>query len=126
MDVVGPGAANGRPAAPSSPSLASPSLPNGAVIDGAVIVDHLSQLLEITLGATPEDLQAPGSLLSAAKREETIQRCQRFGSENQIALYVQKDLASSSSSSAVVGDPVAEQSNGFAGMCEPILGDLNF
>ena len=89
MDVASPGAANGRPAAPS-PTIAPSSL-NGT-IDTDVLVSHLVHLLEITLGASEEDLRAPGSLLSSAKREETVQRCQRFASGSQTALYVQKDM----------------------------------
>jgi dynein heavy chain 1, cytosolic len=116
MDVASPGAANGRAAAPSPGP--SPPLPNGTAIDGTVIVDHLAHLLEITLGAALEDLQAPGSLLSPSKKEETIQRCQRFGAENQVVLYVQKDLASTEQTNGAVDE------SGMAHIVDPERGLL--
>ena len=62
-------------------------------IDPDLIVRHLSDLLEVTLGASAEELQRKGSLLSSGKRKDTIQRCTRFASEPQVALFVQKALA---------------------------------
>lgn len=60
-------------------------------IDPKVVVDHLADLLQITLGASRQDLEAPGSLLSSSRQADTIQRCTRFASESQVVLYVQKD-----------------------------------
>ena len=60
--------------------------------NGESMLQHLSDLLEVTLGASPSDLESRGSLLSPASRTDTIQRCTRFASESQVALYVQKDL----------------------------------
>ena len=85
MEVLSPGqGANGR----------SPPSPLQTVIDPDLIVRHLVDLLEITLGASTEDLEGKGSLLSEAKRPDTIQRCTRFASESQVALYVQKCVGS--------------------------------
>lgn len=83
MEVVSPGqGANGH--APSS---------TAAIIDPELVVGHLVDLLEITLGAQEEELKGKGSLLSEAKRNDTVQRCTRFASESQVALYVQKTVA---------------------------------
>jgi len=89
MEVVSPGV-NGHGPPPNSL----------AAIDPTLVVQHLADLLEVTLGASAEDLERAGSLLSESSRQETIQRCTRFASESQVALYVQKISKS------------AEQSNG--------------
>lgn len=81
MEVVSPGA-NGH----SSSSVLS------TAIDPGLVVQHLVDLLEITLGASTEDLESYGSLLSEPKRHDTVQRCTRFASEPQVALYVLKDM----------------------------------
>lgn len=68
---------------------------NGAALvamDPARVVDHLAQLLEAALGATREELEAPGSLLSKSRHSETLQRCTRFTNDAQSSLYIQKDL----------------------------------
>jgi dynein heavy chain 1 len=89
MEVATPGA-NGRSPSPNPTTTLDPSL----------VVDYLSDLLEITLGATSADLEANGSLLSKVKRNDTVQRCTRFASEaSQVVLYVQKDLVSPESGS---------------------------
>jgi dynein heavy chain 1 len=93
MDVLSPGAANGTPTAPSPTPSASGTYNNA--FDTNLVIDHLVSLLSITLGASAEDLEGPGSLLSKAKKSETVQRCQRFASEAQQVIYLKKDLASS-------------------------------
>jgi dynein heavy chain 1, cytosolic len=70
----------------------TPSSISAAIIDPNLVVRHLVDLLEITLGASTEDLESPGSLLSGSKRHDTVQRCTRFASEPQDALYVLKDV----------------------------------
>ena len=80
MEVVSPGV-NGQ--------IPSPDL---VAINPEVIVQYLVDLLEITLGALKEDLERVGSLLSEARRHDTIQRCTKFASESQVALYVLKDV----------------------------------
>lgn len=79
------------PANPSPNGIATSNFPT---IDPTLVVEHLAAILEITLGATRKDLENAGSLLSKAKYSETVQRCTRFATENQLALYVQKDIAS--------------------------------
>ena len=85
MEVESPGAerANGHHPSARSSSTTEPSL----------MVDHLLNVLEVTLGASYEDLEGAGSLWSIAKRGDTVQRCTRFASEHQVALYVRKNLA---------------------------------
>lgn len=60
-------------------------------MDPGRVVDHLAQLLEATLGATADELEAPGSLLSEARLSDTLQRCTRFINDGQ-SLWIQKDL----------------------------------
>ena len=86
MEIASPGANGG-------PVQSLPPQP-GTGIDASVVVDHLIDLLGITLGASLSALESHGSLLSKSKRPDTIQRCQRFASEAQVVLYVQKDLVS--------------------------------
>ena len=83
MEVLSPGLNGHGPGDPSAPAGES----------GVMI--YLSNLLEVTLGASPDDLKSSGSLLSPENRADSIQRCTRFASESQMALYVQKDLPSS-------------------------------
>lgn len=83
MEVASPGqGANGHALSSTATSI----------IDPNVVVQHLVDLLEITLGASSEDLRANGSLLSDLKKVDTVQRCTRFASDSQVALYVQKDV----------------------------------
>jgi dynein heavy chain 1 len=77
-----PGAPNG--------SLTTPS-PTTTAIDAQVIVDYLGKVLDVNLGASEEDVRGPGSLLSAARLHDTLQRCTRFALESQTVLYVLKD-----------------------------------
>jgi dynein heavy chain 1 len=87
---------------PSSPKT------NGTdtfVVDPTLIVDYLASVLEITLGATRKDLEKYGSLLSPDSRPHTIQRCTRFASENQVALYVTKEIATTGAIDGVLDGP---------------------
>lgn len=97
MEVVSPGA-NGH----------SPASILSTAIDPSIIVQHLVDLLEITLGASTEDLEGHGSLLSESKRHDTVQRCTRFASEPQVALYVLKDI--------VITDQLTDPQSG-SGIC---------
>lgn len=73
--------------------------PNGAAttpfaaIDPIRVVDYLTTQLQVTLGARKRELDAPGSLLSKASYQDTIQRCTRFATDTQTALYIQKEPA---------------------------------
>ena len=85
MEVVSPGqGANGHP----------PSSPGPAIINPESVLQYLVDLLEIILGASREDLESKGSILSESRKSDTVQRCTRFASESQVALYVQKDAVS--------------------------------
>ena len=95
MEIASPGAANGEPP-PVSSQLST-------AIDAGVVVEHLADLLEITLGASSQDLESHGSLLSEAKRAETVQRCQRFATEAQTVLYVQKELVAADKANGANG-----------------------
>ncbi len=90
----------------TSPAPGSPKT-NGTdafAVDATVIINYLTSVLEITLGATREELERPGSLLSQDSKLHTIQRCTRFASENQVALYVTKDIASAGRLDGVIDD----------------------
>ncbi|KAH8593491.1 cytoplasmic dynein-like protein 1 heavy chain 1 [Bisporella sp. PMI_857] len=78
----------------SSPS--TNGVPTAALTtDPNVVVEYLAAVLQITLGASREDLENNGSLLSKSRYSDTIQRCTRFASESQqLVLYVQKDVVS--------------------------------
>lgn len=80
----------------TSPGSGSPKTigTDAFAVDSTVTVNHLTSVLELTLGATREELERPGSLLSPDLKLHTIQRCTRFASENQVALYVTKDISS--------------------------------
>ena len=85
MEVVSPGQGpNGHPS----------SSPGSAIINPNLVVRYLVGVLEIILGASTQDLESKGSILSETKNSDTVQRCTRFASESQVALYVQKDVIS--------------------------------
>ena len=97
MEVASPGqGVNGHPS----------TMARVPTLDPDAVVRHLVDLLEVTLGATPEDLEAKGSLLSDSKKQDTLGRCTRFASEPQVALYVQKDIASSAVQNGVLNGHV--------------------
>lgn len=79
MEVASPGVPNGL--APSNPLPADPS----------IVIQFLTDALQSNLDAHRTDLENHGSFLSKQKYSETLQRCARFASESQIALYVLKD-----------------------------------
>lgn len=64
-------------------------------IDPNLVVDYLVSIITITLGSTRSDLESPGSLLSKANYTDTLQRCTRFASDVQVALYIQKETVPS-------------------------------
>lgn len=82
MEVASAEVSNGAP----------PSAQTTALVDPSAVIQYLIGVLEVTLGALRTELESTGSLLSEAKYNETVQRCTRFASESQVALYVQKDL----------------------------------
>lgn len=85
-------AATGVPNGVSSPGQAS--------VDPGAVVQYLTEVLQVTLGALKTELESAGSLLSSGRYNDTVQRCMRFATETQVALYVQKDLVASEESNA--------------------------
>ena len=82
MEVLSPGGVpNG---APTTPLTETP--------EPSVVLEHLAEVIQITLGALRSELEAVGSLLSKSKYSDSLQRCSRFCSESQFALYAQKDI----------------------------------
>ena len=74
-------------------------------IDPQHILDHLSNILRATLGATDNDLKAAGSLFSSEKLSETLQRCSRFAQDAQAAsICVEKELIESAVNGDANGD----------------------
>lgn len=70
------------------------SAPDIAVsVDSDTVIQYLTEVLQVTLGALKSELQSGGSLLSSARYQDTAQKCMRFACEPQVALYVQKDIA---------------------------------
>lgn len=78
------------PTGPATNGLATAAFPT---IDPNLVVEYLSSVLQSTLGASRRELENVGSLLSKSRYSDTVQRCTRFATESQAALYVQKDLA---------------------------------
>ncbi|ORY16897.1 dynein heavy chain [Clohesyomyces aquaticus] len=90
------------PLAPGAPNgnIRSPS-PTTPAINPQVIVDYLEKVLDVNLGASEQDLHAPGSLLSPARLQDTLQRCTRFALETQTVIYVVKDRVDESHKDAL-------------------------
>ncbi|PLB47277.1 hypothetical protein P170DRAFT_466574 [Aspergillus steynii IBT 23096] len=84
MEIASHGVSNG--VATSTPT---------SLVDSSAVIHYLTEVLQVTLGALKIELEGAGSLLSKEKYEETVQRCTRFASESQVALYVQKDIVGS-------------------------------
>ncbi|KAF8477357.1 dynein heavy chain, N-terminal region 1-domain-containing protein [Kalaharituber pfeilii] len=62
------------------------------------LLDHLVEVLKITLGARDRELQSNESLLATSKLKETLEKCRRFASSSetaQCAIYVTKEVLES-------------------------------
>lgn len=84
---------------PPPPGLTSNGLSSPApfpTIEPERVLDHLVAVCQVALGASKEELEQPGNLLSSSRHAETVARCTRFATENQNVLYIQKDVATSS------------------------------
>ncbi|KAF2861004.1 hypothetical protein K470DRAFT_257348 [Piedraia hortae CBS 480.64] len=75
-------AANGRP-------------PSPVLFDPQTVIRYLTNVLQVTLGATERQLSAPGSLLHDSELPHTLAKCQRYAFEPQTALYVLKQTPES-------------------------------
>ena len=80
--------------------VATPSFPT---IEPERVVEHLSSVCQIALGATQQDLEQPGSLLHQSRYGETASRSTRYANDTQNVLYIQKDVASSASATVENG-----------------------
>jgi dynein heavy chain 1 len=70
-------------------------------LDPLTLAHHLSRLLDVTLGATHDELHQSDSLLGSPKIEETLKVCSRFAQESKPAsLYIQKLRKASSRTEA--------------------------
>lgn len=78
-------------ASPGVNGITSATSPSPPIIDSQILLDHLSKVLNVALGASDEDLASSGSLLSPQRTAETIQRCTRFATESNLSLYIQKE-----------------------------------
>ncbi|KAI1853296.1 hypothetical protein JX266_002002 [Neoarthrinium moseri] len=69
-----------------------PSPTSFAAIEPEKIVQYLAAVVTIALGASREDLEKDGNPLSPANYADTVQRCTRFATDSQVALYIQKEV----------------------------------
>lgn len=95
--------------------VASSGVPNGAsapetaaLVDSGAVIQYLTEVLQVTLGAQRSELESAGSLLSESRYNETLQRCTRFASEAQVALYVQKDIVTVEETNGETEDQAVE------------------
>lgn len=80
MEVATPSAVNGNGLSPTI-EAANPDL----------VLEHIVNLIEISLGAARSELKAVGSLLSESKHAESLEKVSQFAAGSQAALYAQKD-----------------------------------
>lgn len=60
--------------------------------DPSDVLEHIIRLIQANLGAARRELDAVGSLLSQSNESLTLERCNRFATEPQVALFAQKDV----------------------------------
>ena len=78
------------------PLVASQPSASSALVtpfNATVLADYLSGILQITLGATKQDLEAPGSLFHEDRYADTLARLNRYASEPAVAIYAMKNVA---------------------------------
>ena len=80
MEILSPTTPNGNGVAPA-PETADPF----------AVLEHIANLIEVSLGAAKKELEAVGSLLSKSQHAETLEKCAQFAADTQVALYAQKD-----------------------------------
>ncbi|KAI9896991.1 hypothetical protein N3K66_008013 [Trichothecium roseum] len=90
MEVTSPSPAQEAANGVSTPTTSLPT------IEPERIIEHLASVCQIALGATREELEQPGNLLHGSRHAETLNRCTRFATDTQNVLYIQKDIAHSS------------------------------
>lgn len=99
------------PPAQGTPTNGVPPAPF-PTIDPERVVEHLVEVCKVALGATTEELEQSGNLLHKSRYSETVSRCTRFATDTQNVLYIQKDIASSST---------IENGTENAGLCNDFL-----
>lgn len=106
MEVLTPGAPNGIDHHP--PLSTEPE----------AVLRHLSDVLQVTLGAARRELEAVGSLLSQDHEADSLSRCTRFASEQE-AIYAQKNVIEESSEEDNVNGVESAPGKSFACPAEP-------
>jgi dynein heavy chain 1 len=81
------------------------ALASAPSLDPTQLVDHLVAVIVSNLGATRQELEGAGCLLHPSRLNDTTQRCVRFASDSQPFLYVQKDIAPSSTAESPSEEP---------------------
>lgn len=76
----------------TSLAISSSSISLLPAFSPTTLVEYLTQVLFITLGASKRDLETDGSILSEARYSETLSKCSRFAAEPIVALYASKDV----------------------------------
>ncbi|EWC45394.1 cytoplasmic dynein heavy chain [Drechslerella stenobrocha 248] len=104
MDALAPRGSDRRSPSPG-PSSSSPSTSTTNPVN---MLEHLVQVIDVTLGASKRELEATGSLLSRSHYSDTLLRCSRFSSEGPTVLYICKDLVETPA------DPASEAIDGSA------------
>lgn len=59
-------------------------------LDPDAILEYISSLLSLTLGATKHDLESDHNILSVVERDKTLERCSAFLTGPRVALYASK------------------------------------
>lgn len=60
--------------------------------DALSVLEHIVRLIEISLGTARKELEAVGSLLSEAKRPDSLEQCRTFAADNHVALYASQSV----------------------------------
>jgi dynein heavy chain 1, cytosolic len=80
MDVATLSAVNGNGPSPTI-EAANPDL----------VLEHIVNLIELSLGAVRPELKAIGSLLSDTRYAESLEKVSQFAAGSGVAIYAQKD-----------------------------------
>ena len=88
---------------PLALSAAIPQSGSGDSLDPEAVVEYLTDVLYATLGASRDELQSYGSLLSPELLSDTLQKCARFSQQSQTGLYVHQVLSITAAAKQVNG-----------------------
>lgn len=72
--------------------------------DPQSVISYIKDVLQVTLGASEQDLMNDGSILSPLRQPDTVQRCTRFAQEPQVALYILKEHLKNTNDALQNGD----------------------